>query len=62
MLGQLAEHITPDGTVFFSTNFRRFHLDEAALTAYAVREITAKTIPEDFRNERIHKCWRLQKK
>jgi 23S rRNA (guanine2445-N2)-methyltransferase / 23S rRNA (guanine2069-N7)-methyltransferase len=62
MLGQLAEHITPGGVVFFSTNFRRFHLDEPALSVYTIREITAQTIPEDFRNERIHKCWRMIKK
>jgi hypothetical protein len=26
---------------------------------YAVREITNRTIPEDFRNERIHRAWRM---
>jgi 23S rRNA (guanine2445-N2)-methyltransferase / 23S rRNA (guanine2069-N7)-methyltransferase len=62
MLRQLAEHITPGGTVFFSTNFRRFKLDEAALGDYTIREITKQTIPEDFRNERIHACWRMVRK
>ncbi len=63
MLGRLAEHITPEGIVFFSTNFRRFKLGEAALAElYTIREITRQTIPEDFRNERIHACWRLVKK
>ncbi len=56
--------MSPGGTVFFSTNFRRFKLDEAALEAarpgVQVQEITARTIPEDFRNERIHRCWRLR--
>ena len=47
------------GLVFFSTNFRRFKLDEAALADYSIRDITRQTIPEDFRNERIHKCWLL---
>jgi 23S rRNA G2069 N7-methylase RlmK/C1962 C5-methylase RlmI len=60
LLGQLAAHITPGGVVFFSTNFRRFKLDEAALAElFSIREITRQTIPEDFRNERIHACWRL---
>lgn len=60
MLQELAQHMAPGGTVYFSTNFRRFKLDEAALTGdYAIRDITRQTIPEDFRNERIHQCWRL---
>ncbi len=45
--------------MFFSANFRRFKLDEAALGDYQIRDITRQTIPEDFRNERIHKCWQL---
>ncbi len=59
LLRRLAAHITPGGTVFFSTNFRRFKLDEPALADYRIRDITGKTIPEDFRNDRIHKCWQL---
>jgi len=56
--------MAPGATVFFSTNFRRFKLDEGALIAacdgLAVQEITARTIPEDFRNERIHRCWKFR--
>jgi 23S rRNA (guanine2445-N2)-methyltransferase / 23S rRNA (guanine2069-N7)-methyltransferase len=59
LLQRLARHITPGGIVFFSTNFRRFKLDEAALADYTIRNITRQTIPEDFRNERIHQCWKL---
>jgi 23S rRNA (guanine2445-N2)-methyltransferase / 23S rRNA (guanine2069-N7)-methyltransferase len=62
LLKRLAGHISPNGAVFFSTNFRRFKLDEAALAAYSIRDITRQTIPEDFRNERIHRCWRLVRK
>jgi 23S rRNA (guanine2445-N2)-methyltransferase / 23S rRNA (guanine2069-N7)-methyltransferase len=61
-LQHLAAHIVPGGSVFFSTNFRRFKLDEAALGDYTVRDITRQTIPEDFRNERIHKCWVLMRR
>jgi 23S rRNA (cytosine1962-C5)-methyltransferase len=62
VLKRLADHIAPEGVVYFSSNFRRFHLDEAALAAFTIREITRQTIPEDFRNERIHRCWRLVRK
>lgn len=48
------------GVVFFSNNSRRFKLDEAALAeVFDVREISQRTVPEDFRNERIHRCWRM---
>jgi 23S rRNA (guanine2445-N2)-methyltransferase / 23S rRNA (guanine2069-N7)-methyltransferase len=62
LLQRLAAHIVPGGSVFFSTNFRRFKLDEAGLGDYSVRDITRQTIPEDFRNERIHKCWLLTRR
>ncbi len=62
LLRRLAVHIVPGGVVFFSTNFRRFRLNEAALGDYIIRDITRQTIPEDFRNERIHACWKLMRR
>jgi 23S rRNA (guanine2445-N2)-methyltransferase / 23S rRNA (guanine2069-N7)-methyltransferase len=62
LLKRMAAHIAPGGAVFFSTNFRRFKLDETSLAAFSIRDITRQTIPEDFRNERIHRCWRLVRK
>jgi 23S rRNA (guanine2445-N2)-methyltransferase / 23S rRNA (guanine2069-N7)-methyltransferase len=60
MLDLVARNLAPGGIVYFSTNFRRFHLAEERLAAaFTIREITARTIPEDFRNERIHRAWRL---
>jgi 23S rRNA G2069 N7-methylase RlmK/C1962 C5-methylase RlmI len=59
LLQRLAQHIAPGGVVFFSTNYRRFKLDEPSLRDYSIRDITRQTIPEDFRNQRIHKCWKL---
>ncbi|NBX29407.1 SAM-dependent methyltransferase [bacterium] len=60
LLELIARNLAPGGVVYFSTNFRRFHLDVDRLgAAYTIREITNRTIPEDFRNERIHRAWRL---
>lgn len=54
------KRLKPGGTLFFSTNFRKFKLDELALSDLAeIRDITAATIPPDFRNKRIHYCWRF---
>ena len=59
LLQQVIAHLTPGGVLFFSTNSRRFKLDEKALKGVAIREISKQTVPEDFRNKRIHRCWRM---
>lgn len=60
LLELVAKNLAPGGIVYFSTNFRRFHFaEERAAASYTIREITRQTIPEDFRNERIHRAWRL---
>jgi 23S rRNA (guanine2445-N2)-methyltransferase / 23S rRNA (guanine2069-N7)-methyltransferase len=53
--------LAPGGALYFSNNFRRFKLDEAALGEVArIEDISASTIPPDFaRNARIHRAWRL---
>ena len=56
---ELLARMSPGGIVFFSTNFRRFKFDESAFPNASVREISRQTVPEDFRNRRIHRCWRL---
>lgn len=52
--------LRPGGVLFFSTNDRRFRLDEAAAARFDVEDLTEATIPEDFRNRRIHRCWRMR--
>lgn len=56
-----ARLLEPDGVLLFSTNNRRFKLDEGALAGLAAEDLTRKTLPEDFaRNPRIHQCWRIE--
>ena len=60
LLELVADNLAPAGVVWFSTNFRRFHLaDERLAARYAVRELTRQTIPEDFRDRRPHRTWRM---
>ncbi len=50
--------LSQSGEIIFSNNFRRFKLDKGLLEKYQVEDITASTIPEDFkRNQRIHHCF-----
>ncbi|HXT60792.1 MAG TPA: bifunctional 23S rRNA (guanine(2069)-N(7))-methyltransferase RlmK/23S rRNA (guanine(2445)-N(2))-methyltransferase RlmL, partial [Pirellulales bacterium] len=59
LLNRLVDLMAPGGVIFFSTNSRRFKLAESELRRLAIREISRQTVPEDFRNQRIHRCWRM---
>ncbi|WP_132999137.1 bifunctional 23S rRNA (guanine(2069)-N(7))-methyltransferase RlmK/23S rRNA (guanine(2445)-N(2))-methyltransferase RlmL [Luteimonas arsenica] len=63
LLQAAVARLAPGGVLYFSNNYRRFRLDEAAVAAFArCEDITAETIPPDFaRNPRIHRAWRLQR-
>ncbi len=53
--------LAPQGTLYFSNNARHFKLDESTLPSnLKIRELTPNTIPEDFRNQHIHRCWKMQ--
>lgn len=55
--------LSPSGTLVFSTNFRRFRLDEPALADFDVEDRTAWSIDNDFkRNARIHHLWMIRHK
>jgi 23S rRNA (guanine2445-N2)-methyltransferase / 23S rRNA (guanine2069-N7)-methyltransferase len=64
LLRAAVARLARDGVLYFSNNFRRFRLDEAAVAEFAVcEEISARTIPLDFeRDARIHRCWRLMRR
>ncbi len=52
--------MAPGGEVFFSTNSRSFDFDMANVPAgFGAHEISHRSVPEDFRNRKIHRCWRL---
>jgi 23S rRNA (cytosine1962-C5)-methyltransferase len=52
--------LEPDGRLYFSTNSRGFQLRQEALAPSHIEEISAQTVPEDYRNKRIHRCWRIR--
>ncbi|MEY6432110.1 bifunctional 23S rRNA (guanine(2069)-N(7))-methyltransferase RlmK/23S rRNA (guanine(2445)-N(2))-methyltransferase RlmL [Thioalkalicoccus limnaeus] len=56
-------HLATDGILVFSTNRRRFKLDQEALCDLQCADITAATCPRDFaRNPQIHRCWRITRR
>jgi 23S rRNA G2069 N7-methylase RlmK/C1962 C5-methylase RlmI len=54
--------LNPEGTLFFSTNSRRFIFDETLQDRLKVIEISHKTLPLDFHDPKIHRCWKISKK
>jgi len=55
--------LTEGGSIIFSNNFRKFKLDKALYEKYDIENITASTIPEDFkRNPKIHHCFVIKRK
>ncbi|MCQ8129655.1 bifunctional 23S rRNA (guanine(2069)-N(7))-methyltransferase RlmK/23S rRNA (guanine(2445)-N(2))-methyltransferase RlmL [Methylomonas rivi] len=62
LLKNTAALLAPGGALYFSTNFRRFKMDTAALADLHIEDISASTIPEDFaRDQKIHYCWRISR-
>ena len=56
LINDCLRRLAPGGTLYFSTNYRRFKLEEGAIDGTA-REITGQTLPPDFRRRGLHRCW-----
>ena len=54
--------LTSDGILYFSNNLRSFVLDDSVSEQYAVKDISKQSVPDDFRNKKIHQCWEIRKK
>lgn len=51
--------LNPGGVLYFSNNLRTFKMDESLLAQ--CQDISAQSVPEDFRNKKIHQCFRFEK-
>jgi 23S rRNA (cytosine1962-C5)-methyltransferase len=61
LLQRCAQLLAPGGILYFSTNLRTFRFDPAAAAGLKGEEISTRTVPEDFRNRRIHRCWQFER-
>ena len=64
LLLRLGRVLAPGGIILFSTNYRKFRLNQEVLSEiYTPEDITAQTIPFDFsRNGKIHQLWKISHK
>lgn len=53
--------LSEGGTLFFSTNSRKFDFDETKFPGCSIQEISKKTIPIDFHNQKIHRSWQIRR-
>lgn len=59
LVGLCAGLLEPDGILFFSTNSRELKFDAARVPGIAARDISAETLPEDFRGK-PHRAWEIR--
>lgn len=60
---ELLDHVlrvmAPGAVIFFSTNHQRFEPCFDGLAIKDLKELTPKTIPEDYHNKKVHRCWKM---
>lgn len=50
------------GSIYFSTNSRKFVFEDSNFTNCTIVDISKKTLPIDFQDPKIHRCWKITKK
>ncbi|PJO77019.1 methyltransferase [Neisseria brasiliensis] len=54
--------LASDGLMYFSNNLRSFELHPEVSEKYAVKDVSKQSVPDDFRNKKIHQCWEIRHK
>ncbi|ULT43502.1 hypothetical protein KRR40_08755 [Niabella defluvii] len=52
---------SPRGLLYFSNNYTKFQLDEKAIKASAIKDITKATTPFDFEGKLKRSCFLITK-
>lgn len=61
LISKALKMLFPGGVIFFSTNSRRFVFNENYFRGCQIKEISYKTLPIDFHDPKIHRCWQIVK-
>lgn len=54
------KHLSQQGVLYFSNNFKKFILDEVLKKRYLIEDITTKSLDLDFKDSRIHHCFTVR--
>ncbi len=60
LVSQAMKILAPGGVLYFSNNLRSFELDASLPILYRVEELSHQSVPEDFRNKKIHRCFSIR--
>jgi 23S rRNA (cytosine1962-C5)-methyltransferase len=61
LISRALQLLNPGGVIFFSTNSRKFVLDPNLLPPCEILDVSKKTLPIDFKNPKIHQCFRIRR-
>lgn len=61
LINQCLEALKAGGVLYFSTNARKFVLEEEKIRAAEIKDITKATTPFDFENKLFRYCYRIMK-
>jgi 23S rRNA (cytosine1962-C5)-methyltransferase len=62
LINDVAAHLSPQGSILFSTNYRRFELDRERLSSWQIRDLTRATTPFDFEGRFSRLCFLLTRR
>lgn len=60
LISKALKLLAPAGTLFFSTNSRKFSFDAQLFPSCSILDVSDKTIPIDFHDPKIHRCWKIR--
>lgn len=59
LINQTVRTLKPGGILYFSTNARKFVLEESSILASSIKDITRATTPFDFEGKLLRWCWKI---
>ncbi|MCP4674162.1 MAG: SAM-dependent methyltransferase [Deltaproteobacteria bacterium] len=61
LLNRTLDLCVSGAVIYFSTNFRRFKFHADEIRCSKKEDITSHTLPKDFRDPKVHRCFRIVK-
>src|SRR6202012_3390815 len=61
LINKTLRAMRPGGTLYFSTNYRKFQFETEKIDAASIRDITKATTPFDFEGKLFRWCYRIIK-